>query len=76
MLTSKKIKIFNSLKREGLAPVNIVTMFLSEQGVSFSDIAKSCDVTRPYVSMVISGKRDSKKVKEQITNALGFDPWA
>jgi len=63
------------LSLHGLAPVNIITPLLESKGISQSDIAENLNVTQSYVSQVISGKKDSRLIKAEISDILGFDPW-
>ena len=43
---------------------------------TISDIAKKASVSRQAIYDVINDQYDSKKVKQAITKALGFNPWA
>lgn len=49
---------------------------LEDKGITITAIASRCGVTRPHVSQIIHGKRDSRRIQAAIIAALGFDPWS
>lgn len=67
---------FNFLSDSGFSFPNILSLLLSEAGVTKSDIANQAGCSRPYVVMVLAGTRNSKSVEAAIYQALGFNPWA
>jgi len=74
-MTTIKAKDFNQLIVSGYAFNNVVAFFMRDAGTTMADIGRSVRVDRAMVTMVISGKRESKPVKQAVSKALGFDPW-
>jgi len=75
MESNKNLITFTFLRAQGYSLLNTVSFLLKAEKSSQSQIAKSLGVTRPFVSQIITGSRNSKKVKRAITAALGFNPW-
>ena len=75
MLSKRNHKVYRFLRAHGYSRGAVVAFLLGESG-SCSRIARELNVSRSFVSQVIAGKRDSKRVKDAISRALGFDPWA
>lgn len=67
---------FDTLSDLGFSFPNILSLLLSERGISKSDIANQAGCSRPYVVMVLSGARTSKAVEAAVSQSLGFNPWA
>jgi predicted transcriptional regulator len=67
---------FQFLSTAGFSFPNILSLLLSEVGITKSDIADKAGCSRPYVVMVLAGSRNSKSVESAISQALGFNPWA
>lgn len=44
-----------------------------EKGVMQKDVAKSAKVTEGHLSMVLHGKRESKKLMKKVGKVLGFE---
>lgn len=74
-LTTKKIYTYQRLIQSGFDRVKVLTFFLDTVDTSKSDVARECKVTPAFVTMVLSGKRDSLSVKNAISKAIGFNPW-
>ena len=75
MESNKNYITYTLLQRQGYDRLTIVSFLLKVNNNSQSQVARRSGVTRPFVSQVISGKRNSQKIKEQIVETLGFDPW-
>jgi hypothetical protein len=58
-----------------LPMVETVNLVLAINGTSISQIAKDLKVSRQLPYLVLSNPKKSKRVKEAISDALGFDPW-
>jgi len=59
----------------GISMVDGVTILLKLRSIKIGNIAKHAGVSRQMLHAVLSGKRESKKVKQAISKALGFNPW-
>ncbi len=59
----------------GLTLVDVIPPLLESKGITQADIAENLNVTQSYVSQVISGKKDSRLIRAEISDILGFDPW-
>lgn len=53
---------------------NFIKALLVARGIKISDIAKELNVAVPTVSLVISGRDKSKRIKAAIAEKLGFSP--
>ena len=74
--TLQKLTIGSILDSPSLPLLDTIKYLLSLKGYSISDIAKKASVSRQAIYDVINDQYDSKKVKQAITKALGFNPWA
>ncbi len=75
-MTSDKKQTFRYLCERGYSVSGIIKFLLDESGYTLKAIAGQEGVSAALVSKVISGERQSTKVKSAICEALGFDPWA
>lgn len=78
MSTLDKIKwwlLSKALSLCGLSRINPITLHLESKGISQANIAENLNVTQSYVSQVVAGKKNSKKIRAEISDILGFDPW-
>jgi len=74
--SQQNLEAYKALKKLGYDERLILNFLLSASGFSQSYIAQTCRLSHQFVSQVIAGKKESKKVKEAIFKALGFNPWA
>jgi hypothetical protein len=58
-----------------LPMVETVNLVLAINGTSIPQIAKDLKVSRQLLYLVLSNPRKSKRVKDALCDALGFDPW-
>jgi len=75
MSTIKEAIISNVLKHPEPSLVDAVHIILRLHRKPLNEIATKAGVSRQMVHSVITGKRNSKKVKQAISKALGFNPW-
>ena len=76
MESNKNHITFAFLQAQGYEFFDNICFLLKANKASQTQIAKSVHVERPFVSQVLKGERDSKKVKRAISKSLGFDPWS
>lgn len=60
---------------DGLPIVETVNLVLAINQTSIPKIAKGLNVSRQFLYIVLSNPRKSKRVKQALSDALGFDPW-
>jgi predicted regulator of amino acid metabolism with ACT domain len=74
-MTTNKIKHFKYLIKNGYSFNNVTAFFMSEAGISMTDIALKAGVSRQMVRMVIYQERRSALVEQALSQGLGFNPW-
>ncbi len=65
------------MKPKKLVPTsqkNFIKALLVARGIKISDIAKELNVSVPTVSLVISGRDNSRRIKAAVAEKLGFSP--
>ena len=53
---------------------NFIKALLVARGIKISDIARELNVSVPTVSLVISGRDNSRRIKAAVAEKLGFSP--
>ena len=53
---------------------NLIKALLAARGIRISDIARELNVSVPTVSLVISGRDSSRRIKTAVAEKLGFSP--
>ena len=75
-LPALKRVLTNEIQRtDNLPVVRAVSFLLFLEGSSIQKVATECKVNRQMVYAVLRGEQNSAKVRECITDILGFDLW-
>jgi lambda repressor-like predicted transcriptional regulator len=74
-LSTKKQKAFKLLIKDGYLFQPTLLFLLTECGQSIQALSGRCNCSTSHIYNVISGKRKSKTVQEEIARVLGFNPW-
>jgi hypothetical protein len=73
--TLRKALINAVVEAPDLPMVEVVNLILAIKKTSIPQIAKELNVSRTMPYIVLSNPRKSKRVKDALCDALGFDPW-
>jgi DNA-binding phage protein len=71
----RKALINAALESSNLPLVESVNLILAIKKTSMSKIARKLKVSRQMPYVVLVNPRKSKRVKQALLDALGFDPW-
>ena len=71
----RKALINAVVEADVLPMVESVSLILAIKNTSIPQIAKELKVSRQMPYIVLANPKKSKRVKEALLNALGFDPW-
>jgi lambda repressor-like predicted transcriptional regulator len=70
------IDLINSTPDDNIPRVAAVSLALAIKGTSIAEISRQGGYSRKNAYAVLSGEKESQRIKDSLSRALGFNPWA